>query len=265
MSGSSGAAVQLQAGTLSARIQAGELVGFSRSGHEFMHQETQPGWNHTDTEMFPIIGPTEANGYRVHVPRGNAMQDQHGLLREVSYSQSFVSATEAVFKKTYVGGTPVPNSKFPERSTARWLVWPYSFAFEKRFHLTEKALEVTFEISGERDMPFMLGYHPAFNLQRAEARVEACGTSIPLTEVLEVGNRALPVRECQTLALHDVQSLRIRTEGFGHAMLWSPDPCMICIEPITFYPYDAGPAHLHEGFRFLGEGPEQLRCVLEPL
>ena len=32
------------------------------------------------------------------------------------------------------------------------------------FALTDEGLEIAFTVSGERDMPFMLGYHPAFKL-----------------------------------------------------------------------------------------------------
>jgi hypothetical protein len=35
-------------------------------------------------------------------------------------------------------------------------------------------------------------------------------------------------------------------------MLWSPDAGMLCIEPITYYPYSAGQSFLHEGFDYLG-------------
>ncbi|MDG1572170.1 aldose 1-epimerase [Robiginitalea sp. M366] len=265
MSAQEARVTRLQAGDMHAIIEGGELVSLRAGGHEFMHRAGEPGWGHSDTEMFPIIGPTQDAGYRVQVPRANAVQDQHGLLRELPYERVAADAREAVFRKAYAAGTPVPNSKYPEKSTARWLVWPYAFTFTKRFILTEAGMEVRFEIEAEKDMPFMVGYHPAFRIRSAEAQVEAGGQAIGIAEILEVGDRALPVRTCTEITLQDTKALRIKTEGFGHFMLWSPDPGMICIEPITFYPYDASPAHLHKGFRFLGDRPELFRCVLEPV
>ena len=66
-------------------IEGGELVGYIVSGHEFMHQKGNPGWRSVDTEMFPIIGPTNKADFKVKTPKGDAIQDQHGLLREMSY------------------------------------------------------------------------------------------------------------------------------------------------------------------------------------
>ena len=265
MSDSHQAPLVLTLADLRAEISAGELTSFRQGEHEFMHSPDEPGWGHSDTEMFPVIGPTAEAGYRVQVPRGNALQDQHGLLRELDYTLVSATQTTAVLEKAYQAGTPVANSKFPGRSTARWLVWPYSFRFEKRFRLLPDALEVTFEVSGEVDMPFMIGYHPAFRLQTAEARVAGCGREISLAEVQAAGDRALEVAECENLVLEDTGRLEIRSVGFGHFMLWSPDPGMICIEPVTYYPYSRPQAEMHEGFQYLEREPRHFSLTLTPL
>lgn len=257
--------IVLSRSDLRVEIRGGELSGFRKGGHEFMHTPDQPGWGHSDTEMFPIVGPTADIGYRVQVPRGNALQDQHGLLRELEYTLVSATPTTAVLEKAYQAGTPVANSKYPGRSTARWLVWPYSFRFEKRFALLPDALEVSFEVSGDADMPFMAGYHPAFRLQRADARVTGCGRAIALSEVLAAGDRAYEVAGCETLVLEDNARLELRSRGFGNFMLWSPDPGMICIEPITYYPGSRPQAEMHEGFEYLGREPRRLALVLKPL
>ena len=66
-------------------IDAGELTGYRVNDHEFIHQKGSPGWRSSDTEMFPIIGPTAEAGFRVQTPRGEARQDQHGLLPAFGY------------------------------------------------------------------------------------------------------------------------------------------------------------------------------------
>ena len=53
-------------------IDDGELVSYSFYGEELIHQKGDRGWRNADTEMFPIIGPTEANGFKVNTKRGEA-------------------------------------------------------------------------------------------------------------------------------------------------------------------------------------------------
>ncbi|MDX1760018.1 MAG: aldose 1-epimerase, partial [Arenibacter algicola] len=146
------------------KIDEGELVGYSAEGHEYIHQKGSPGWRNSDTEMFPIIGPTNEANFRVTTPKGAAVQDQHGLLREMAYQLVSQTETKAIFRKQYVSGTPIKNSKYPSKSTEEYLSWPYNFEFTKSFEILENGLRIQFKIIGEEGMPFMLGYHPAFKL-----------------------------------------------------------------------------------------------------
>lgn len=254
----------LHLGDHSVSIDQGELVGYTVAGHEFIHQKGSPGWGSSDTEMFPIIGPVNEAGFRVQVPRANAaIQDQHGHLRQFEYTLIAASDTQAVFRKTYEAGTPIKNSKFPEKSTEQWLVWPYSFEFEKRFDLKDNALEIAFSISGERGMPYMLGYHPAFKLVSQSPVIKTDKKEITLDEVMAVGDRALEVPDCEETKLIDEKQITITTEGFGHFMLWSPAQNMICIEPITFYPYAVAQQELHEGFDVVSE-TKMHKVILQP-
>ena len=255
--------VQLQSGNSSVGIDQGELVSFKVGEHEFIHQKGSPGWRNADTEMFPIIGPVNEVGFSVQVPRGNAIQDQHGLLRELEYRLISQTTDSAVFLKEYVAGTPVKNSKFPEKSTKPWLMWPYGFGFEKSFVLKGQTLEITFKISGERDMPFMLGYHPAFKLQTDTPTIVAGNRKITLDEVLEVGNRALHITDCTSITLKDQREITIETEGFGQFMCWTEVGNMVCIEPITFYPYAVAQRELHHGFQHLQDEPAVLKVRLK--
>ena len=245
--------IRLEQERLAIEIKAGELASLRYGAREYMHQANEPGWGHSDTEMFPIIGPTAQDAYRVQVPRGNAMLDQHGLFRELPYTLVSRSDSEVVLEKSYRAGTPVPNTKFPDRSQLRMQVWPYPFQIIKRFSLLPDGVNVSFELRGERDMPYMFGYHPAFRITTQAARIQCGQREIGLEKVLAVGDRAYELPDCESLALQDDGCLELESRGFGHFMLWSPDPGMLCMEPITFYPYHAGPGRLHEGFRFLGD------------
>jgi hypothetical protein len=241
----------LQLGAQKVKIDTGELVSYEVDSHEYIHQKGSPGWRNADTEMFPIIGPTAEAGFQVQTPRDVAIQDQHGLLREMDYELVSQTDTEAVYKKSYVQRTPITNSKYPEKSNKQFLYWTYDFQFEKKFELNEAGLQISFTISGEKDTPFMLGYHPAFNLVTKNPIVIANEKAVTLAEILKVGSRALQVANCTAIILKDKNELVIKTSGFEHFMLWTEVPNMICIEPITFYPYEVKQQHLNDGFQYL--------------
>jgi galactose mutarotase-like enzyme len=254
----------LSKGDQDVAIEEGELRSFKAGGYEFIHQIGSPGWGHSDTEMFPIIGPTAEASYRVQVPRGNAILDQHGLLRDMPYKLLEENSFSATFVKDYKAGTPVENAKFPDRSTARLLVWPYSFQFSKTFTLDGEGLSIQFSLSGEKDMPYMLGYHPAFRIQGSAPRVKAGNRVITLDEVLAVGSRALRVSGVTEAELRDARNLKISTTGFLDFMLWTEVPNMLCIEPVTFYPYQVPQHQLHTGFNFLENSEERFSVYLQP-
>ncbi|MGB3150698.1 MAG: aldose 1-epimerase [Maribacter sp.] len=255
----------LNSGDQSVKVDKGELVNYSVSGHEFIHQKGSPGWRNSDTEMFPIIGPTNEADFKVSTPKGKAVQDQHGLLREMAYERTHHTKTKAVFNKIYRANTPIENSKFPAKSTKENLSWPYDFEFTKSFELKENMLEVVFKIIGEQGMPFMLGYHPAFKLSTANPIIQANERQITLPEVMAVGSRAFQVPDCEKIVLKDTKSLEILTQGFGSFMLWTEVSNMVCIEPITFYPYGVTQDLLHEGFNELPNNSIHFKILLKPL
>ncbi|WP_108423720.1 aldose epimerase [Flagellimonas amoyensis] len=255
--------VTLNSNHVKVGIDAGELVSFVVDGHEFIHQKGSPGWGSSDTEMFPIIGPVNEANFRVRTPKGEAVQDQHGLLRQMPYGLESQTETSAVFAKRYQAGTAVNNSKYPDKSTEPQLAWPYDFVFEKSFQLKDDVLEIAFQISGEKGMPFMLGYHPAFKLHSSSPKIVAKGREISLDEVLAVGNRAFQVPDCSSIILQDSRQITVETEGFRHFMCWTEVDNMVCIEPISFYPYTVKQSSLHEGFLHL-DGTATFKVSLKP-
>jgi galactose mutarotase-like enzyme len=245
-------------------IERGELISYQIGGYELIHQKGSPGWRQSDTEMFPIIGPLNEANYRIETPRGDGRLDQHGHLRELDYELVFDSETEAFFRKFYDAGTPVPNSKFPAKSSQESLSWPYSFTFLKKYRLKDGGLQVEFEISGEEGMPYMIGYHPAFKLYSEYARVESVPDQrmVHLREILAVGSRAYELDSTNEVLLHDAHILRMTTEGFGSFMLWTEVSNMLCIEPISHYPYAGEQTELSKGFRVLN-GVDRYRVYIE--
>ena len=227
-------------------IDQGELISYSFFGEELIHQKGDRGWRNADTEMFPVIGPTEANNFRVNTDRGEAIQDQHGLLRELAYEVYAKKASSIIaYQKTYKKNTEINNSKYPDKSTEALLSWPYDFKFNKHFHLSDTSLIITFEVNGEKDMPFMLGYHPAFKLSgKNTEHLAVNNTDIKLQDVLDVGSIAYKVLGANNIILNKPKghNLEIKTKGFDNFMLWTEVANMICIEPITAYPYTSDKA-----------------------
>lgn len=247
-------------------IDQGELISYSKYGEELIHQKGDRGWRNADTEMFPIIGPTEANDFIVNTSRGPAVQDQHGLLRELNYEMLSRTSSSADYLKSYDKNTPVLNSKYPEKSTEEKISWPYSFGFKKKFNLTDDALSIYFEIKGEPGMPFMLGYHPAFKLSGKNTEsFQTTTKQMTLQDILDVGSIAFPALNADEISLIKKEGyhINISTKGFNNFMLWTEVPNMVCIEPITAYPY-TGEKALGENLFRKCTGLDHFEVVIHP-
>ncbi|SDS52026.1 Aldose 1-epimerase [Polaribacter sp. KT25b] len=219
-------------------IEKGELISFQKDNQEYIHQKGNPGWRNSDDEMFPVIGPTAKNNFRVHTKNGDAIQDQHGLLRELDYSLVSSDENSAKFIKKYKKDTLINNSKFPAKSKEENLSWPFNFTFEKNFTLENDVLTINFIINSDKGMPFMLGYHPAFLLSDTGTEtLEAGEEKITLDDIYKVGSNAFPVLGTDKIILKntDKNDLEITTIGFNNFMLWTEVDNMLCIEPITQY------------------------------
>ena len=219
-------------------IDKGELISYTFDDKEYIHQKGNKGWRKSDDEMFPIIGPTDKNNFRVHTKNGDAIQDQHGLLRELQYSLISSDENSAQFIKNYKKNTLIKNSKFPEKSSEEFLNWPFDFTFEKNFKLENGVLKIDFIVTSVENMPFMLGYHPAFLLSNTgKETFISKDTLYNLTDVYKAGSNAFAILNSDTIVLKNIdkKDLQITTKGFDNFMLWTEVDNMVCIEPITQY------------------------------
>lgn len=231
--------IVLENNTCKVVIEKGELVSFLKENNEYIHQKENKGWESSDDEMFPIIGRTKNNNHRVITSKGNAILDQHGLLRELDYTLNSNTKTNAKFTKNYSENTLIKNSRFPDKSSEENIFWPYSFSFEKNFTLKNNILKIDFLLSSEKNMPFMFGYHPAFLLSDLGNESLICNEQkIELKEVLKAGANAYPLLNANKIILKNntKNDIEISTKGFDNFMLWTEVNNMICIEPITIYP-----------------------------
>ena len=218
------------------KIDSGELVSYQKFGNEFMHHKDDLGWNSSDTEMFPIIGPTQKNNFKVSTPKGECIQDQHGLLRNLDYTLLNTTNNTAIFQKEYVKNTRVANSKYPSKSTEKEVFWNYDFSFIKKHELNNDSLTIQFEFVSEKGMPFMLGYHPAFSITGNKIFCKTDKQLITFKDILEIGNDAYPILNQNKISLFNHNNgIEITTKEFGNFMLWTEVENMLCIEPITQY------------------------------
>lgn len=230
--------ITLQEKECKVTIHKGELVSFFYKNEEYIHQKGNKGWSKSDDEMFPIIGPTSKNNFKVHTKKGDAIQDQHGFLRELDYALMSSDEHKACFIKNYKKNTQVKNSKFPKKSSEPFLNWPFDFTFQKNVSLLNNKLTIEFIITTEKKMLFMLGYHPAFLLSNSGKEIFlANDKTYNLTEVYKAGSNAFPILNCNQIILQNIdkKNLEITTEGFNNFMLWTEVDNMVCIEPITQY------------------------------
>ncbi|AUC85767.1 aldose epimerase [Polaribacter sp. ALD11] len=219
-------------------IGKGELLSLKKDNLEYIHQKGNKGWRNSDDEMFPVIGPTSKNNFRVHTNKGDTVLDQHGLLRELEYILISSDENSVKFIKKYKKNTKIKNSKFPEKSSEKHLFWPFDFTFEKNFTLSNDILTIDFIIHSEKGMPFMLGYHPAFLLSNTGKETFVSNDkSFNLEEIKKVGSNAFPILNSDKIILKNIdkKDLEITTKGFDNFMLWTEVNNMVCIEPITQY------------------------------
>ena len=257
--------ITLQSGIFSAQIEKGELISFKKEDTEFIHQKGNKGWQKSDDEMFPVIGPTAKNNFRVATKNGEAILDQHGHLRELDYQLVSSYESSAVFKKEYTKNEKVNNSKYPNKSTEEFLHWPYDVNFEKHFSLNENILTVVFSIESEKNMPFMLGYHPAFLLSDSGSEIiSTAEKNISINDVMQEGSNAFPVLNTDVITLKNIykNDVEISTKGFHNFMLWTEVNNMICIEPITHYTSYSDQKYSEENM-FLSQGKNSFAVAIK--
>ncbi len=257
--------IVLHSGNFSVKIEKGELISFKKNEIEFIHQKGNKGWRKSDDEMFPVIGPIAKNNFKVSTKKGEAILDQHGHLRELDYALIASDKTSSSYKKEYVKNTKVRNSKYPEKSSASLLHWPYDVTFEKLFKLHQNVLTIEFIIYAEENMPFMLGYHPAFLLSNSgQEIITTAEKNISIQEVLQVGSNAFPVLNTEVITLKNIEKndIELTTKGFHNFMLWTEVTNMICIEPITHYTSYSDQNYSEENM-FLSQGKNSFEVAIK--
>lgn len=234
----------LRAGALVARLneENQQLVSLEHAGIEYMHgggkseankeEVDRLGWQNSEIVMFPLVGPAR-NGH-VLVDDDSFPMGQHGIVRHLAFTCIEQSEAGAAFSLSHDGG--------PVRSTndaAAQYVWPYPFTMVKRYRLEGNRLHCLIEVTNKSatDMPYMLGWHPAFRLVGVGGQVVTIEKEYTLDAVKSASNHGALLLHERTVAYRSSEPNRRTvqlTADFGSTMVWSPGTApMLCIEPVT--------------------------------
>jgi galactose mutarotase-like enzyme len=231
-----------------------EPVSWRVGGRELIWHGDPAHWPRHAPILFPVIG--ESSGGQIRVEGRSYLMPRHGFARDLRFT--LVEQTEKSAKLRLTA------------SEATRAHFPFDFAFDVAVSLGPDSLSLTFEVANadEHDMPYALGFHPAFPwpLDGGDRQGHAIsfeteeGPAIPdITGagLLRPGSRRLPFRgrtlpldpslfAHDALVLLDARSRSLRftassgaalgfiVEDFPHFALWTkPTAPFLSIEAWT--------------------------------
>ena len=255
--------------TISATIKTfgAELVQLSKGTQNYIWAVDETYWNKTSPILFPIVGRLKndtynLNGKEFSLPR-------HGFARDYEFEIVDQTSKSVTFQLS-------SNAHTLEK-------YPFHFDFLYRYEIQDNGLKISFEIinKNEVEMPFSVGAHPAFLLQKT---IESYQLQFEKDELLtthhlqndlfngetsviesEKGqvllkddlfeNDALVFKhlESKTVALceNGKTILRLHFEGFPYLGIWKKmNAPFICLEPWL----GLADSHTHNGSIFEKEG-----------
>jgi galactose mutarotase-like enzyme len=161
--------------------------------------------------LFPIVGGLVEDRYRLRDGR-NFTLPRHGFARRSTFDLVESDDAHALFRLT--------------ESAETLAVWPFAFQLDMAFRLEGATLFTTATVtnSGDTDMPFSLGYHPAFAwpLPYGAAKEDHRITfekkeSAPIRR-LDAGGQLLPEGEPSPVTCRTLSPTPAMFEG--DAMIW---------------------------------------------
>ena len=131
-------------------------------GKEFLWQADARYWKRHSPVLFPIVGALWKNEMRQDDAKYHLTQ--HGFARDMDFTVVHKTATEVSF---------ILHSD--ENTLAKY---PYEFELEISYRLIDETIKVMWQVrnmSGNTDMHFQIGAHPAFNFMDYDADAENQG------------------------------------------------------------------------------------------
>jgi galactose mutarotase-like enzyme len=243
----------------------GQLVSLSLGGVEYFHGGGKsgyagPGWKNSEIVPFPIFGPAD----NLHVVVGDARfpLEQHGISRHTGQNPFHLLEQERhklTFRQVYDGG-PISNPHFtPGNGHPEDLFWlPYTL--EKTFELRDVGLQCTLTVTNdsERDMPYVIGWHPAFpvmgDVAKGQFYLYGNRANVSLDLVIDASlsaRSAIEFEGCDSVLYWNEAArdgVNVTSQGLPHVVLWSPgrDSGMFCIEPVSNLPTPGGKGYFQD-------------------
>lgn len=126
-----------------------ELCSIMHGNVEYLWQADPRYWKRHSPILFPIVGTVYNNSYRI---KGKEYRlSQHGFARDMEFEVVSITkdASRFVLKD---------NEETREK-------YPFPFELETGYRLDGKTIEVVWKVrnTGNENMPFQIGAHPAFN------------------------------------------------------------------------------------------------------
>lgn len=239
---------------LSAQInpKGAELTSLTSNNHEYMWEGDPKYWGKHSPVLFPIVGTLKNNSY---LYGGNIYAlSRHGFARDNAFTVKQKGQDNAVF--TLLSNTDTKK------------IYPFDFELELLYTLKDITLEIKYVVrnTGNENMPFSLGAHPAFALpgkfsdyslkfEKEESLISTQlendllsdktmplpmqGNILPLDYKL-FENDALILKSLQsktvTIVENDKDVLSVKFKKFSSLGLWTKhDAPFICIEPWQGY------------------------------
>ena len=139
-------------GNLSATIdaQGAQLMSLVREGGEYLWQGDERYWARRAPVLFPIVGCLR--GDHATSAQGNVSLKRHGIAR--------------LYEHAVVAQTPSSVTYELRSSDETRAAYPFDYCLNMTYAVADGRLTQTFKVTntGDVDLPFTLGGHPAFNV-----------------------------------------------------------------------------------------------------
>lgn len=134
--------------TLQISESGAELTSIVANGNEYLWQADPKFWQRHSPVLFPIVGRVWNNHY---THKGKTYElGQHGFARDMDFQLSYEEENAVVY-----------SLESNEETLAKY---PFPFVLEIGYRLKENHIEVIWNVqnTGEKEMHFQIGAHPAF-------------------------------------------------------------------------------------------------------